>query len=52
MQGAQVGLHISEELLVTILSCGVAIILGIAHEDHGCQSSPASPRDETAKTRP
>ncbi|MBN1341952.1 MAG: hypothetical protein JXQ73_04690 [Phycisphaerae bacterium] len=49
---AQVGLNVSEEMLVTILSCGVAIILGIAHEDHGRQSIPTEERDETATTLP
>jgi len=32
---AQAGLNVGEEVLVTIMSCGVAIILGIAHEDNG-----------------
>ena len=30
---AQAGLNVSEETVVTILSVGVALILGIAHED-------------------
>ncbi len=47
---AQAGLDVSEEVLLAILSCGVAIILGIAHEDNGRQSSPTSSRDETATT--
>ena len=46
---AQMGLNISEELLITILSCGVALILGIAHEDHGRRASTPDPRDDTAK---
>jgi hypothetical protein len=49
---AQAGLHVSEEVLVTILSCGVALILGIAHEDSGRRAAPAPERDETASTRP
>ena len=32
---AQVGLAVSEETVVTILGVGVALILGIAHEDAG-----------------
>jgi hypothetical protein len=47
---AEVGFQVSEELLVTILSCGVAIILGIAHEDHGRRTVPTVLRDETATT--
>ena len=31
----QYGLGISEELVLTIVSVGVALILGIAHEDAG-----------------
>jgi len=31
----QAGLGISEETIVTILGVGVALILGIAHEDAG-----------------
>lgn len=49
---AQVGLQVSEEVLITMLSCGVAIILGIAHEDHGRQETPTPERDETATTHP
>ena len=49
---AQVGLQVSEEVLVTILSCGVALILGIAHEDHGRRGAPAPRRDDTATTHP
>lgn len=48
---AQAGLHVSEEVLVTILSCGVALILGIAHEDNGRRATPTPERDETATTR-
>ncbi len=32
---AQAGLMLSEETVVTVLSVGVALILGIAHEDAG-----------------
>jgi len=32
---AQAGLMVSEETVVTVLGVGVALILGIAHEDAG-----------------
>ena len=32
---AEYGLGVSEEIVLTILSVGVALILGIAHEDQG-----------------
>lgn len=32
---AEYGLGVSEETLLTIVSVGVALILGIAHEDNG-----------------
>ena len=32
---AQVGLEVSEETVATVLAVGVALILGIAHEDAG-----------------
>ena len=32
---AEFGLHVSEELVLTILGVGVSLILGIAHEDAG-----------------
>lgn len=32
---AEYGLGVSEEMIVTILGVGVALILGIAHEDNG-----------------
>jgi len=32
---AEYGLGVSEELLLTVVSVGVALILGIAHEDAG-----------------
>jgi hypothetical protein len=34
----QYGLGLSEEVVLTILSVGVALILGIAHEDNGLKS--------------
>jgi len=34
------GLGVSEELVLTILGAGVAVILGIAHEDAGAKSRP------------
>jgi len=49
---AQAGLNLSEEVLVTIMSCGVALILGIAHEDNGRLSVPTDSRDEIASTHP
>lgn len=36
------GLDVSEELVLTILGAGVAVILGIAHEDAGAKSRPGS----------
>ena len=39
---ADYGLNVGTEILVTILSVGVAVILGIAHEDHGTKSRPVS----------
>jgi hypothetical protein len=47
---AQAGVNVSEEVLVTILSCGVALILGIAYEDRGRQLPPADSRDDNATT--
>ncbi len=32
---AQVGLSVSEETVLSLVGVGVALILGIAHEDHG-----------------
>lgn len=37
---AQYGLGVSEELVLTVMSVGVAIILGIAHEDAGKAQGP------------
>ncbi len=39
---AQWGLQVSEEMVFTILGVGVSLILGIAHEDAGRLSRPAS----------
>ncbi len=49
---AEAGFHVSEEVLTTILSCGVALILGIAHEDRGRRESSTVSRDDTATTHP
>jgi hypothetical protein len=35
----QYGLGLSEEVVLTIVSVGVALILGIAHEDNGLKSA-------------
>lgn len=35
---AQYGLGLSEDMLLTVVSVGVALILGIAHEDAGKNS--------------
>ena len=41
---AQAGLMLSEETVVTVLGVGVALILGIAHEDAGrAGSTPRRP---------
>lgn len=32
---AQAGLAVSEEMVLTVLGVGIAVILGIAHEDAG-----------------
>jgi len=48
---AQAGLDFSEEVLVTIMSCGVALILAIAHEDNG-RPLPTDLRDDIARSRP
>ena len=37
---AQAGLAVSEETVVTVLGVGVALILGIAHEDAGRAQGP------------
>jgi hypothetical protein len=43
---AEYGFGVSEEVVLTILSVGVALILGIAHEDAG---RAAAARGEDAK---
>ncbi len=48
---AQAGLNFGEELLVTIMSCGVALILAIAHEDNG-RPLPTDLRDDIARPSP
>ena len=40
---AQYGLHVSEDLVLTLVSVGVAVILGIAHEDAGLKSRTGGP---------
>jgi len=39
---AEYGLGLSEEMLMTVLGVGVALILGIAHEDAGRAGSSTS----------
>lgn len=39
---AQYGLQVSEEIVLTVVSVGVALILGIAHEDAGSKSRELS----------
>lgn len=41
---AQYGLHVSEEMVFTVVSVGVAMILGIAHEDAGLKSRTETTR--------
>ena len=38
---AEYHLEVSEEIILTILGVGVALILGIAHEDAARKSAPA-----------
>lgn len=40
---AQVGLALSEETVTTVLAVGVALILGIAHEDAGRAAHSSAP---------
>jgi hypothetical protein len=40
---AQVGLSLKEETVMTVVAVGVALILGIAHEDSGRTSGPSQP---------
>ncbi|MCP4592108.1 MAG: hypothetical protein GY842_15345 [bacterium] len=44
---AEWGLEVSEELVLTILAVGVALILGIAHEDHGRDTPVQTPAAST-----
>jgi hypothetical protein len=37
--GAEFGLQLGDEMVLTILGVGVALILGIAHEDAGAKSA-------------
>lgn len=37
--GGQYGLEVGEEMIYTVLGVGVALILGIAHEDAGSRSA-------------
>ena len=37
--GAQYGLEVGAEMIHTVLGVGVALILGIAHEDAGSRSA-------------
>lgn len=41
---AEWGLEIHQELVLTILGVGAALILGIAHEDNGSKARSALPR--------
>ncbi len=43
---AEFGFHVGEELILTFVSVGVALILGIAHEDAGLKTG-ASRRNPT-----
>ena len=43
---AEYGLGVSEELVLTIVSVGVALILGIAHEDNGARTSTSGGQPE------
>jgi hypothetical protein len=36
---AECGLGLSEEMVLTLVSVGVALILGIAHEDHAVKQT-------------
>lgn len=40
---AEYGLGMSEEVVMTVLGVGVAMILGIAHEDNGAKSAKDEP---------
>ncbi len=41
---AQAGLDVGQEMIHTVLGVGIALILGIAHEDAGSRSAP--PKEE------
>jgi hypothetical protein len=46
---AEYGLNVSDNTLMTILGVGVALILGIAHEDNGLKSNtPGSGNENQA----
>jgi hypothetical protein len=45
---AEYGLGVSEDVVLTILSVGVALILGIAHEDAGRAAAGVSGGDVAA----
>lgn len=49
---AEWGLHVSDELMNTILALGAALILGIAHEDAGNKSAPPPPPRADAPANP
>lgn len=38
---AEYGLHVSQQIILTILGVGMSVILGIAHEDAGRRSAHA-----------
>lgn len=40
---AEYGLNVSDSTIMTILGVGVALILGIAHEDNGLKSNTTKP---------
>ena len=52
---AEYGLGVSTEIVMTMLGVGVAVILGIAHEDNGRKSRtevhmlPATPRRDNGE---
>ncbi|RME40816.1 MAG: hypothetical protein D6788_02580 [Planctomycetota bacterium] len=48
---AEFGLNAGEELILTILGVGVALILGIAHEDAG-KAARGAPLPEPLRERP
>jgi hypothetical protein len=47
---AEYGLGVSEELLLTVVSVGVALILGIAHEDAGKSKAAANTTEQNPET--